>query len=50
MVNTIVHFDIAADNMPPFDDVIEIYAVFKETDNFGGARNPQLNVMVGGSH
>jgi hypothetical protein len=36
----------SADTMDPFDKVVEIYAVFEGSTNYGNARSVQINVQV----
>ena len=35
-----------ADYMDPFDSVVEIYAVFEGSTNYGSSRSVQINVRV----
>ena len=40
------YYEWVADTMDPFDNVVELYAVFEGTTNFGSSRSAQIDILI----
>ena len=40
------HYSWTAETMDPFDNIVEIYAVFEGSTNYGGSRSTQIDVRI----